>query len=238
VIYALVLTHGHARTCRGTSHPPTHTHEYVPFLSDDGCSSDCLSLTPGWTCFPQGPGRPSRCHRCGNGVLEIAEACDDGNPSDGDGCSAVCEIEDGYRCAGVSRSVCESCGNAVREGSEGCDDGNTDPGDGCDARCVVEDGWACDPAPDGAGADLCDRRGCGNGVSECSEECDDGNTSNGDGCDTACRIETGWTCSATNPAICQSCGNGAIEGAEACDDGNTEGYVARRMFIFIFPLVV
>lgn len=30
---------------------------------------------------------------CGNGVLEVGELCDDGNTSDGDGCSAVCNDE-------------------------------------------------------------------------------------------------------------------------------------------------
>jgi cysteine-rich repeat protein len=38
---------------------------------------------------------------------------------------------------------------------------------------------------------------CGNGVAEAtSEECDDGGTSNGDGCDSACQLES------TNPALC------------------------------------
>src|SRR5690606_6126862 len=31
---------------------------------------------------------------CGNGDLEVGEGCDDGNTSDGDGCSASCEPEE------------------------------------------------------------------------------------------------------------------------------------------------
>ncbi|MEM9693180.1 MAG: M36 family metallopeptidase, partial [Myxococcota bacterium] len=31
---------------------------------------------------------------CGNGTLEVGEACDDGNIEDGDGCSSTCEEED------------------------------------------------------------------------------------------------------------------------------------------------
>jgi cysteine-rich repeat protein len=31
--------------------------------------------------------------RCGNGVVETGEQCDDGNQSDGDGCSATCQSE-------------------------------------------------------------------------------------------------------------------------------------------------
>ncbi len=35
---------------------------------------------------------------CGNGILEEGEECDDGNNLDGDGCSAVCEIEEAVKC--------------------------------------------------------------------------------------------------------------------------------------------
>ncbi|MFZ6185473.1 DUF4215 domain-containing protein [Nannocystis pusilla] len=50
---------------------------------------------------------------------------------------------------------------------------------------------------------------CGNGVQEGSEECDDGNDVEGDGCEPTCTITA-------------VCGNGQVEGGEACDDGNTE----------------
>jgi len=39
--------------------------------------------------------------RCGDGQLDQGEACDDGNSSDGDGCSASCAVEEGYRCTGA-----------------------------------------------------------------------------------------------------------------------------------------
>ena len=48
--------------------------------------------------------------------------------------------------------------------------------------------------------------GCGNGVKENAEQCDDGNKVNGDGCDANCTAS--------------ACGNGVEAGAEACDDGN------------------
>ena len=35
---------------------------------------------------------------CGNGLLETAETCDDGNQIDGDGCSSACYIEEGWLC--------------------------------------------------------------------------------------------------------------------------------------------
>jgi len=41
---------------------------------------------------------------CGNGVLEAGEGCDDGNEAGGDGCSALCVLEDGYMCRGFWRA--------------------------------------------------------------------------------------------------------------------------------------
>ncbi len=35
---------------------------------------------------------------CGNGVLDSIESCDDGNTANGDGCSDICQIEDGWTC--------------------------------------------------------------------------------------------------------------------------------------------
>lgn len=38
---------------------------------------------------------------CGNGALEALEKCDDGNLKNQDGCSATCQIEAGFACAGA-----------------------------------------------------------------------------------------------------------------------------------------
>jgi cysteine-rich repeat protein len=47
---------------------------------------------------------------CGDGALGGDETCDDGNALDGDGCSVLCQVEDGFACtppvpAGVPRNV-------------------------------------------------------------------------------------------------------------------------------------
>src|SRR5439155_501294 len=57
--------------------------------------------------------------RCGDGVVDSDEECDDGNQTDGDGCAADCTAEPGV------------CGNRVVEDGEECDDGNQTDGDGC-----------------------------------------------------------------------------------------------------------
>ncbi len=55
------------------------------------------------------------------------------------------------------------------------------------------------------------------------ETCDDGNTSNGDGCNASCTIETGWTCTGT-PSGCSET-NECLVGNGWCDDTctNTTG---------------
>ena len=42
---------------------------------------------------------------------------------------------------------------------------------------------------------------CGNGIVEGGEDCDDGNTSSGDGCSLTCTIESGYFCSGS-PSVC------------------------------------
>ncbi len=48
------------------------------------------------------------------------------------------------------------------------------------------------------------------GKTEGTEECDDGNSEDGDGCNAECKIEI------------LGCGNGTVEEPEVCDDGNQE----------------
>lgn len=62
---------------------------------------------------------------------------------------------------------------------------------------------------------------CGNGKSHSlNEDCDDGNTVDGDGCSASCKIETGWDCS-TKIKCAPICGdNKKVVDVEECDDGN------------------
>merc|ERR1711988_470411 len=64
---------------------------------------------------------------------------------------------------------------------------------------------------------------CGDGIVTDGEACDDLNQDNGDGCDSQCRVERGWSCaggSAKHQSVCDRCGNGIVAGQEQCDDGN------------------
>jgi cysteine-rich repeat protein len=77
---------------------------------------------------------------CGDAFKVELEQCDDGNTTNGDGCSSICTIEPGYECIVVrGRSVCSlRCGNGLIDRGEECDDGNTTNGDGCSSTCIVE----------------------------------------------------------------------------------------------------
>ena len=52
---------------------------------------------------------PIRCdEQCGDGILFTLE-CDDGNLINGDGCSDVCEVEEGYECMNGSQTEVSVC---------------------------------------------------------------------------------------------------------------------------------
>ena len=79
---------------------------------------------------------------CGNGTREGSEACDDGNTTASDGCSATCTVESGYTCNTATPNVCTSgggavCGNGIREAGEECDDGNQIDTDDCSNTCEL-----------------------------------------------------------------------------------------------------
>lgn len=62
---------------------------------------------------------------CGNGNLEVGEACDDGNKNEADICLSTCKKA--------------SCGDGfLLAGIELCDDGNIIPKDGCSQTCQKE----------------------------------------------------------------------------------------------------
>jgi cysteine-rich repeat protein len=77
--------------------------------------------------------------RCGDGLVDTGEVCDDGNPVSGDGCSAACQPDDDLRTPGDDRAgyfICsEPLGPAITCG----------PG----TVCCVSDGPTCVSAEQG-----------------------------------------------------------------------------------------
>ena len=155
---------------------------------DDDCSDRCL--------LPL----------CPNGFLDAGEQCDDGNFIGADGCSLRCRFD--------------HCGDRVLDGGEQCEDGNRASGDGCSSTCTFEFcgdgvtqqgiGEQCDDDDPfrSPTCEFCRLPRCGDLFVSTSEQCDDGNRSDGDGCSADCRAEF--------------CGDGVVQVQrdEACDDGN------------------
>jgi cysteine-rich repeat protein len=83
-------------------------------------------------------------NRCGNGVIDSGEACDDGNIADGDCCSSTCAVtneggscDDANVCTDTdtcSSGVC--AGSPVTDGSP-CDDDNPCTSDACQSGACV-----------------------------------------------------------------------------------------------------
>jgi cysteine-rich repeat protein len=145
--------------------------------------------------------------RCGDGILNPGETCDDGNRDNRDACRNDC--------------IPTSCGDGEVQPPELCDDGDRDDTDDCPRTCLPAscgDGFLhagverCDDgnADQGDACNRCEPARCGDGVVwRGVEACDDGNLVDDDFCDRACR-----------PPVC---GDGKRAGGEECDLGADNG---------------
>lgn len=211
----------------------------------DACSNDCR-LGVGQSCV--------------NAVSCVTDICRDN-------VCAPCVADDECRSLVCQDGRClPLCGNGMRDPGEECDDGNRSNADACtnecyrsnDQPCAVGEecqsglcrGGICSPCNrhEECGQKLCIRRQCqrspvvGNGIVEFGEECDDGNTDDGDGCtsrgtippsdcgngvlDAGEECDQGGDNSAVTPDRCRMdcrnprCGDGIADSTEQCDDGN------------------
>lgn len=97
---------------------------------------------------------------------------------------------------------------------EVCDDGNLG---GCLSNCTgPTPGYSCTSGSLFTPS-ICSEK-CGNMIITASENCEDGNTVNGDGCSSVCKTEVNWTCTTVTTPIapyslttCKGiCGNGLV----------------------------
>ena len=140
---------------------------------------------------------------CGNGAIEKAEACDDGNKENKDGCSAKCKIEKNWTCDNSSgKSACKEKTNGVKKKESARQPSpSVSPSQGKKTPSAPPDH-------------------CGNAIVDSGEECDMG-TAEGLGCTRNCTIMQGWTCiNYGGYSQCSMCGNAIVEPGEECDLGN------------------
>jgi cysteine-rich repeat protein len=171
-------------------------------------------------------GGSTSCSPVDDGNACTADVCSGGQPVHEDKpAGTACAQDGGALCDG--KGTCVEClgapdcpdGASCSEGfcvTPGCEDGAQNGGE-TDVDCGGIDCKPCLPdehclTNTDCFSKVCKGRtclapACGDGVKNGrTEQCDDGNATNGDGCDVNCTFS--------------ACGNGAIGGEEECDDGN------------------
>lgn len=165
-------------------------------VSQDNCSSTCIAETH-YGCqnkacaVLQGFGtntctNNSQCLVvCGDGVKDSNEQCDDGNKIDNDTCNNSCQT--------LQQSCTSTKPFCAQGGKAACCGGNQ-------WTCTLENNCSCycSGSTYVRGVTSCPTyitnpcvppaSICGNGVREASEQCDDGNYAEGDGCSSTCTL--------------------------------------------------
>jgi len=167
------------------------------------CAADCTFEVAGTVCDDG--------DFCTSGdACDGAGACQAGGPTDcSDGVGCTVDTCDSANAACVHTPDDGFCDNGTFcDGVEICDPANdcTSPGDPCPAGTMCDEATdACQPIA-----------GCGDGILQTGEQCDDGNTADGDCCSAACQYEVAGS-------LCddgQFCTAGEVcDGAGACGDG-------------------
>jgi len=184
------------------------------FQGGPGCSADCKTQEAGYVCIPG-----QQCEAqfsCGDGRIQTGETCDP--PNVGNGCSEVCQAEEGWRCKPGSCAKLPSCGDGIvqPELGEKCDQGAAQGSPGCSDDCKTMDtSCTCSPGK----ACVCQTPSCGDGKVQVGEQCDDGESPY-PGCADTCQLESGYTCPVAGAPCVPECGDGIlVKPAELCDPG-------------------
>ena len=139
-----------------------------------------------------------QCHVAGvcdgaTGMCSNPDAADGTSCSDGNACTVMDSCQTGACSSGtpVTCMALDQChvAGVCDTGTGMCSNPNAMDGTACTSGGV---NGAC-----GAGACVA----CGDGQKAATEACDDGNTTNNDGCSSTCAVEPNYTCAGT-PSVC------------------------------------
>jgi cysteine-rich repeat protein len=141
---------------------------------------------------------------CGDGKIDLDELCDDGNQSNGDGCSSTCQVEECWDC---SLDQCLRLkANTPCSGAKVCD------GNGVCVACIPVE-MACDKCKNCPGS-TCDE------VNDCaSMACVTGvcRSANGSACVDPVQCASGSCSGGATLLLCASCTDGTQCTSGACD---------------------
>ncbi len=192
--------------------------------TDDSCNPDsgCVFTNNVAACDDSNPCTTTDVCANGNCTGSGELTCEDGNVCTDDSCSpdtGCVFAANGANCDDSNACTTgDVCANKVcaGPGSLTCNDSNACTSDSCSPQtgCVYTPITPC----------------CGNGAKEAGEECDDGNNTNGDGCNAACQSENnikhydGWSVFYNQNAVDTHSKQRAIEACQhysgkTCTDG-------------------
>ncbi|EAS02540.2 myxococcus cysteine-rich repeat protein (macronuclear) [Tetrahymena thermophila SB210] len=158
-------------------------------------------------------GQPNQCLSCNSQDSNIVLNSDN-----------TCTCKSVYYSFESSTQRCKPiCGDKFKTPEEECEtfDSSFENVFGCDSNCKIVSGYKCfhqDPYI----LDICISSLCGDGKVDPSEQCDDGNNINGDGCSLDCKQETGFNCQVqSGKSTCSSiCGDNLVSQDEECDSND------------------
>jgi len=138
--------------------------------------------------------------------------------------SGMCRWSTMGQSAQCDTGICQPiCGNSVKQGFfEACDKTDLNGKTCADAKGADWSGTLKCSTFCSFDTSECSAPVCGNGINGTTEQCDDSNLQDGDGCDGLCFAETGWNCTGgTGLSVCNpACGDNLIVDDEVCDGTN------------------
>jgi cysteine-rich repeat protein len=208
-------------TCSSASACSSCAPLYLPSSNANGsfCEADCSGIANCTLCHVssnatlcdactvgRGVSNNTCSPVCGDGVLLGSEECDDGNIMNGDGCSSICMIENGWACntAANSSTVCNQCVGATFQAANKTT---------CDP-CANYDCSTCDSSGNCLSCNATSHRQLDPNTSRClpaSGYYEDNSSFVAPACDPSCS-----SCTAASSASCLSCAPGRVLNGTEC----------------------